>query len=50
MTSIIRFIQAKTKVMILHVCEDGNEDAQRMLDQRSATESLDENRTLLGTS
>ena len=49
MTSIIRFIQAKTEMMILHVCEDGNDDAQRMLDQRAATETFDENRTLLST-
>ena len=47
MTSIIRFMQVKTKMMILHVCEDGNNDAQRMLDQRAATETFDENRTLL---
>ena len=26
--------------MILHVCEDGDDDAQRMLDQRAATETL----------
>ena len=43
MTSIIRFIQA------LYVCEDGNDDAPRMLDQRAATETFDENRTLLST-
>ena len=49
MKSIIRFIQAKTKMMILQVCEDGNDDAQRMLDQRAATETFDKNRTLLST-
>ena len=49
MTSIIRFIQVKTEMMILHVCEDGNDDAQRLLDQREATETFDENRTLLST-
>ena len=32
------------------MCEDGNDDAQRMLDQRAATENFDENRTLLSTS
>ena len=36
-------------MIILHVCEDGNDDAQRMLDQRVATETFDENRTLLST-
>ena len=36
-------------MMILHVCEDGNDDAQRMLDQRAASETFDENRTLLST-
>ena len=36
-------------MMILHVCEDGNDDAQRMLDQRAATETVDENWTLLST-
>ena len=35
--------------MILHVCEDGDDDAQRMFDQRAATETFDENRTLLNT-
>ena len=35
--------------MILHVCEDGEDDVQRMLDQRAATETYDENRTLLST-
>ena len=33
--------------MILHVCEDGNDDAQRILDQRAVTDTFDENRTLL---
>ena len=41
-------MQAKTK-MILHVCEEGNDDAQRMLDQCAATETFDENWTLLST-
>ena len=44
-------------MMILYVCEDGSNDAQRMLDQRAATEifqraateTFDENRTLLST-
>ena len=36
-------------MMILHVCEDGNDDAQKMLDQREAIETFDENRTLLST-
>ena len=49
MTSITRFIQVKTEMMILQVCEDGNDDTQRMLDQRAATEIFDENRTLLST-
>ena len=34
-------------MMILHVYEDGNDDAQRMLDQHAATETFDENLTLL---
>ena len=33
-------------MMILHVYEDGNDDAQRMLDQHAATETFDENLTL----
>ena len=44
-------------MMILYVCEDRSNDAQRMLDQRAATEifqraatkTFDENRTLLST-
>ena len=35
--------------MIVHMCEDGNDDTQKMLDQRAATETFDENRTLLST-
>ena len=31
------------------MCEDGNDDTQKMLDQRAATETFDENRTLLST-
>ena len=36
-------------MMILHMCEDGNNDAQRMLNQCAATKTFDENRTLLST-